>query len=251
MIEKNYDILLGDCLEVMPKIAPGRIDAIICDLPYGITQNKWDSVIDLASLWECYRRVIKPNGAVVLTASQPFTSRLVMSNLRHFKYSLVWDKKKVTGFLNAKKQPLRQHEDILVFYANQPTYNPQMHSNKLNRSFNGVRMKRDLTTNYGEQREYVSDVKEGVSYPRSIIEQTGVVGNSRAKVAHPTQKPVALMEYLIKTYTNPGDTVLDNCMGSASTGVAALQTGRKFIGIEKDAAYFDIAAKRINALCCF
>lgn len=238
----------GDCLVEMNKIADKSVDMILCDLPYGTTQNKWDAVIPFELLWNCYERIIKDNGAIVLTASQPFTSYLVMSNIKLFKYSLVWNKKIVTGFLNSKKQPLRQHEDLLVFYKKQPTYNPEMHNNKLKRNFEGAEIK-PTTENYGKQKNYISTVKEDISYPRSIIEQTGVVNNSSEKVAHPTQKPIALMEYLIKTYTNEGETVLDNCMGSGTTGVACKKTGRHFIGIEKDENYYNIAVRRVSEYC--
>ena len=238
----------GDCLDIMPLIPDKSVQLILCDLPYGTTQNKWDAVIPFELLWNCYERIIKDNGAIVLTASQPFTSYLVMSNIKLFKYSLVWNKKIVTGFLNSKKQPLRQHEDLLVFYKKQPTYNPEMHNNKLKRNFEGAEIK-PTTENYGKQKNYISTVKEDISYPRSIIEQTGVVNNSSEKVAHPTQKPIALMEYLIKTYTNEGETVLDNCMGSGTTGVACKKTGRHFIGIEKDENYYNIAVRRVSEYC--
>lgn len=238
----------GDCLVEMDKIADKSVDMILCDLPYGTTQCKWDSIIPFEPLWKQYERVLKDNGAIVLTASQPFTSALLMSNPKMFKYSLVWNKKIVTGFLNSKKQPLRQHEDILVFYYRQPTYNPQMHTNKLKRNFVGAEIK-PTTENYGKQRNYISAVTDDISYPRSIIEQTGVVNNSKEKVAHPTQKPIALMEYLIKTYTNEGETVLDNCMGSGTTGVACKKTGRNFIGIEKDENYYNIAVRRESEYC--
>ena len=237
-------ILNGDCLDLMKNIESGSIDMILCDLPYGTTQNKWDSVLPLDLLWLEYQRAIKQSGVIVLTASQPFTSQLVMSNLKLFKYSLVWNKKIVTGFLNSKRQPLRQHEDILVFYSKQPTYNPQMHQNKLKRNFEGAEIK-PSTENYGKQKNYISTVKDDISYPRSIIEQTGVVNNSSQKVAHPTQKPIALFEYLIKTYTNENDLVLDNCMGVGSTGVACKNIKRKFIGIELENKYYEIAKENI------
>lgn len=239
------EIYNEDCLEGMKNIPDKSIDMILCDLPYGTTHNKWDTIIPLSALWNQYSRIIKINGAIVLTASQPFTSKLVNSNLEWFKYSLVWNKKIVTGFLNSKKQPLRQHEDILVFYKKQPTYNPQMHSNKLKRDFVGS-IKKPSTENYGKQRNYISTIKDDISFPRSIIEQTGVVNNSREKVAHPTQKPVSLFEYLIKTYTNEGETVLDNCMGSGTTAIACINTGRNYIGFEKEKKYYKVAVKRIQ-----
>ncbi|MDR3551279.1 MAG: site-specific DNA-methyltransferase [Candidatus Babeliales bacterium] len=238
-------ILHGDCLELMMDIKPKSIDMICCDLPYGTTQNKWDIIIPLNRLWVAYERIIKDNGAIVLTCSQPFTSMLVMSNPSMFKYSLVWNKKIVTGFLNSKKQPLRQHEDILVFYKKQPVYNPQMHQNKLRRNFEGSEIK-PSTENYGKQRNYISKIKEDISFPRSIIEQTGVVNNSAEKTAHPTQKPIALIEYLIKTYTNAGQTVLDNCAGSGTTAIACINTNRKYICMEKNDEYFGIINERIT-----
>jgi site-specific DNA-methyltransferase (adenine-specific) len=235
----------GDCLDVMPFIADKSVNLILCDLPYGTTQNKWDNVINLELLWSNYERIITDNGAIILTASQPFTSQVVMSNIKLFKYSLVWNKRMVTGFLNSKRQPLRQHEDLLIFYKKQPIYNPQMHINKLKRNFEGSEMK-PHTKNYGKQRNYTSTVKEDISYPRSIIEQTGVVNNSKEKVAHPTQKPLALMEYLVKTYTNENDVVLDNCMGSNTTGLACKLLNRQFIGIEKDENYFKLSVERVS-----
>jgi site-specific DNA-methyltransferase (adenine-specific) len=235
----------GDCLELMRGIPDRSIDMILCDLPYGTTQNKWDTVLPLPVLWNHYIRIIKENGAIVLTASQPFTSTLVNSNLEWFKYSLVWNKKIVTGFLNSKRQPLRQHEDILVFYKKQPTYNPQMHTNKLKRDFEGSTIK-PSTENYGKQKDYISTVKDDISYPRSIIEQTGVVNNSKQKVAHPTQKPIALFEYLINTYTNEGEVVLDNCAGSGTTAIACLRTNRNYVCMEKEEKYYELTLKRIE-----
>lgn len=228
-------LMKGDCLERMKQIPDGSVDMVLCDLPYGTTQNKWDSVIPFAELWREYGRICK--GAIVLTASQPFTSALVMSNAGMFKYQWIWDKSQVTGFLNAKKQPLRRHEDVVVFYANQPTYNPQFTEGaayKINR--------KHATPNYGAQTENSTE-SDGRRYPTSILG----IPQSREKGGHPTQKPVALMEYLIRTYTNEGDTVLDNCMGSGTTGVACANTGRRFIGIEMDDNYYDIAKRRILA----
>jgi site-specific DNA-methyltransferase (adenine-specific) len=208
---------------------------VLCDLPYGITRNKWDSEISLEALWSEYNRVSVARGAVVLTAAQPFTARAVMSNVSNFKYAWVWRKEAGTGLLNAKKQPLRNHEDILVFYRTQPTYNPQWLQGKPYKCKKG-----GDTSNYNPSGTVVT-VSDGKRYPLTVVDFT----RDRDKV-HPTQKPVALMEYLIKTYTNPGDTVLDNCMGSGTTGVACVNTGRSFIGIEKDPGYFAIAQSRIN-----
>ena len=236
-----FSLHLGDCLEVMQYIPDKSVDLVLCDLPYGTTQNKWDSVLPLADLWSEYRRIAKPSAAIVLTAAQPFTSALVMSNTGAFKYQWVWNKSKVTGVLNAKKQPLRNHEDVLVFYQQQPTYNPQGLEACSKRADTGV-SKGKSSGNYGKITETADGTYEqtATGYPRSVLEIA-----SEGKTVHPTQKPVALMEYLVKTYTNEGDTVLDNTMGSGTTGVAAANTGRKFIGIERDPAYFEIARQRI------
>ena len=231
-------LLHGDCLELMAQIPDGSVDMVLCDLPYGTTQNKWDSVIPFEPLWAHYKRVIKRNGAIVLTASQPFTSALVMSNPATFKYQWVWRKPRGTGFFHAKKQPLRNHEDILVFYAQQPTYNPQFTEGKPYRQKHG-----SGSDNYGGAvREGYETVNSGTRCPLTVVDF-----NQGDKKVHPTQKPVALMEYLIRTYTNEGETVLDNCMGSGTTGVACVNTGRNFIGIEKDDKYFAIAQARIEA----
>jgi site-specific DNA-methyltransferase (adenine-specific) len=242
------ELIKGDCLIEMKKIADSSIDMILCDLPYGTTQNKWDSIIPLDLLWKEYERIIKNNGAIVLTATNPFASNLIMSNSKLYKYDLVWNKKRPTGQLNSKRQPLRQHELILVFYKKQPTYNPVMHENRLKRNFVGnVEKSKKQSDNWGEQYDYDSNINNNSkSYPRSIIEQTTVIGNSKEKVAHPTQKPVALFEWLINTFTNGDELILDNTMGSGTTGVACVNTKRNFIGIELDETYFKIAEQRIK-----
>jgi site-specific DNA-methyltransferase (adenine-specific) len=217
----------------MPLLAAKSIDLVLCDLPYGTTQNKWDSVIPLDKLWSEYSRIAR--GAIVLTAAQPFTSSLVFSNLSQFKYQWVWKKPQATGHLNAKKQPMRAHEDVLVFYYSQPTYNPQMTIGKPYTQKSGR-----ASENWGSQVSVLTE-NSGERYPLSVQE----FSSDRDKL-HPTQKPVALMEYLIRTYTNEGDTVLDNCMGSGTTGVACMNTERNFIGIEQDPAYFQIAKNRIE-----
>lgn len=241
-------VIQGDCLELMKEIPGASIDMILCDLPYGTTQNKWDSIIPFDLLWREYERIIKPNGAILLTASEPFGSLLVVSNTNLFKYDLVWDKKRPTGQLNCKKQPLRQHERVLVFYKKQPTYNPIMHENRLKRNFVGTAKKSIKNSeNYGTQYDYNSDIRNNsLSWPRSIIEQTTVIGNSSEKLPHPTQKPVALFEYLIKTYTNEGDLVLDNCAGSGTTAIACINTNRNYICMEKEEKYFKIINQRIK-----
>lgn len=227
--DENLWLMKGDCLELIKKIPDGSIDLVLCDLPYGTTQNKWDSVIDMQAMWYEYKRICI--GAVVLNCAQPFTSYLINSNLKGFKYCWVWKKSKPTGHLNAKKQPLRNTEDIAVFYGSQPTYNPQ-----------GTRptdamVSRTNRGNYGECSKTTRQTVTG--YPATILDFATENGT------HPTQKPVALMEYLIRTYTNEGDTVMDNCMGSGTTGVACRNLNRKFIGIELDETYFSIAKDRI------
>lgn len=230
---------LGDCLEKMKDIADASVDAIICDPPYGTTCCKWDSVIPLDLMWEQLKRIIKPNGAIVLTASQPFTSTLISSNITMFRYCWVWNKGLATGFLNAKKQPLRQTEDIVVFYKKQCNYFPQMTVRGKPRNKNTAKGKSAEV-----YRELISVPKfNNEYYPTNLL----YISNSNQKIkVHPTQKPVALMEYLIKTYTNEGETVLDFTMGSGTTGVAAMNLNRRFIGIERDEKYFEIAKARIE-----
>jgi site-specific DNA-methyltransferase (adenine-specific) len=232
----TYTLHLGDCLEVMPRIPDASIDAIIADWPYGVTQNSWDSVIPLEPLWGECERVVKRKGVIVLTARQPFTSILVMSNPKWFKWDDVWDKKLPTGFLNAKVMPLRRHESVLVFGKGRVTYNPQMTKGKM-KNKRGYSHSSCYGT-YGIQANWNDDY-----YPTSVIEISNA--NQSAKL-HETEKPVALMEYLVKTYTNPGDLVLDNTFGSCSTGEACLKTGRRFIGIEKDPEYFRIGQERLE-----
>jgi site-specific DNA-methyltransferase (adenine-specific) len=218
----------GDCLEVMKKIPGGSVDMVLCDLPYGTTQNQWDSVINLEELWKQYERVIKPNGAIVLTSQGIFTAKLILSNEKLFKYKIVWEKSKPTNFLNAKKQPLRKHEDICVFYKKQPAYTPQMTAGE---PYNkGVR-KNQLSGSYGDFGP-VEVKSEGERYPTDIVYFK--TAESEGEVYHPTQKPVALGRYLIRTFTKGGDLVLDNTCGSGSFLVAALLENRRFIGIEKN-----------------
>ena len=235
-------LIHGDCLDLMASIPDGSIDMILCDLPYGTTACKWDTVIPFAPLWAHYKRVIKPRGAIVLFGSQPFTSALVMSNPAWFKLSLVWEKDKATGHLNAKKSPMRAHEDVLVFCGASPTYNPQMVDIGVPSNKSAKRTRTSSAETYGKFSEYQRGGST-LRYPRSVLKINTV--NSAHGVIHPTQKPVALCEYLIRTYTNEGETVLDNTMGSGTTGVACLNTGRNFIGMEKDPKYFEIARNRI------
>lgn len=236
----SVTLMNADCLDAMWLIPDGSVDLILCDLPYGTTQNKWDRVIPFEPLWAHYWRVLKKNGAVVLTAQTPFDKVLGCSQIEHLKYEWVWRKDAGTGFLNAKKAPLKDHENVLVFYRRQPTYNPQMRG-----GFKPYKCKKGGdTTNYGPGlSENVTTESNGERYPVTVLE----FPRDKAKL-HPTQKPVALMEYLIKTYTNEGETVLDNCMGSGTTGVACRNTGRNFTGIERDPEYFCIAQERINAI---
>lgn len=239
----------GDCLEVMRELPDESIDMILCDLPYGTTQNKWDSIIPLEELWEQYNRIIKKNGAIVLTSQGVFTAKLILSQPDIFKYKWVWEKSKSTNFLNAKKQPLRKHEDICIFYKKQPTYNPQMTQGE---PYNkGVR-KNQLSGSYGDFQP-VEVVSNGERYPTDVIYVK--TAESEGEVLHPTQKPVELGRYLIRTYTKPGEVVLDNTFGSGSFLVSALLEGRNFIGIEKneDVAlfkketinYIDVAKRRL------
>lgn len=232
------NLMHGDCLELMKDIPDYSVDMVLCDLPYGTTQCKWDSVIPFEPLWEQYHRVCKENAAIVLFSQMPFSAKLYMSNPREFRYEWIWNKKLSTGFLNANRMPLKQHENIFVFYRKLPTYNPCMETRGKVRS-KGTGGKE--SQNYGKVKERICH-SNNVYYPTSIIAFSGA--NNSSKV-HPTQKPVALLEYLIKTYTNEGETVLDNTMGSGSTGVACVNTGRSFIGIEKDDHYFEVAQKRI------
>lgn len=235
-------LMQGDCLVRMAEIPDGSVDMILADLPYGTTACKWDNVIPFEPLWKHYWRVLKPNGAVVLFGSQPFTSKLVMSCVKRFRYSLVWDKvNKYTGALNANRMPLRRHEDIAVFYRTLPTYIKQYRQGK---AFNTTKTNgHGSFTEYGNRKENRRCISDGRHNPCSII---AIAGDNKKELGHhPTQKPVALLEYLIKTYTLEGETVLDNTMGSGSTGVACVNTGRSFIGIEQDEKYFAIAQQRI------
>ena len=222
------NVFEGDCLEIMKQLPEKSIDMVLCDLPYGTTQNKWDSVIPLGGLWQQYRRIVKDDGAIVLTSQGMFTAELMVSNSKMFRYKWIWEKSKSTNFLNAKKQPLRKHEDVCVFYRKQPVYHPQM-IDGLPYDI-GIR-KNQLSGSYGDFQP-VHVHSDGKRYPTDIIYFK--TAESEGKVFHPTQKPVELGRYFVRTYTNPGDIVLDNTSGSGSFLVAALLEGRNFIGIEKN-----------------
>lgn len=235
-------ITLGDCLEVMNLIEDKSIDMIFCDLPYGVTRNKWDSVIDLNKLWIHYERIIKPNGAICLMGQDKFSARLMLSNEKMHRYNLVWEKTSPTGFLNAKRMPLRSHEDILVFYNQLPTYNPQKTTgHKLKVSTATHKRNSKKTTNYGnhELKTYSSTER----YPKSVLR---FKSDKQKSSIHPTQKPVALVEYLIRTFTNEGDIVLDNCSGSGTTALACINSNRKYICIEMDADCYNDSVERIT-----
>lgn len=242
---KNGEIWRGDCLELMKHIPDGSIDMILCDLPYGTTSCAWDSIIPFEPLWEQYWRIVKSNGAIVLTASQPFTTALISSQMDAFKYCWVWQKDKPTNFALANKQPMKYHEDICVFYNKQPTYNKQMQEregggkNRVKYIVDNSKRKLQDGSISGDKPKFFDDLKN----PSSVqYFNTG----RRQDAFHPTQKPVDLFEYLIKTYTNPGDTVLDNCSGSGTTAVACINTNRNFICIEKDYTYHKKSVNRVK-----
>ena len=244
-MEKKNLSLKGDCLELMKDISNGSVDMILCDLPYGTTACKWDTIIPFDTLWEQYKRIIKDNGAIVLTASQPFTSALVMSNPKLFKYEWIWEKSKASNFLLAKKQPLKAHENILVFGKGKVNYYPQKTEGK---PFNKGKDKRT-----GQATEVYAEIpningfeiknEKGLRNPRTV--QYFKTGESEGK-HHPTQKPTWLFEYLIKTYTKRNETVLDNCAGSFTTAIACLNTNRNYICMEKDDNYFNLGQNRIK-----
>ena len=231
------ELYQGDCLELMKNIPDHSVDMILCDLPYGITNNNWDKPLSFEKLWEQYHRVTKENAAIVLFGQEPFTSKLIMSNLKEFKYIWYWYKHYCRGFLNAKKQPLRTIENIVVVYKKQCTYNPEMRQGELRTKGNSQKQR----GNYNDYKPHKN--KNDMYYPTNLLDFLGVHAN---ELFHPTQKPVPLLSYLIKTYTNEGDAVLDNCMGSGTTGVACVETGRNFIGIEINQEYFEIAKERIT-----
>lgn len=234
----DTQMYLGDCLDLLKQMPSNSVDLVLCDLPYGTTRNKWDSVLDLNALWPEYRRICK--GAIVLTAQTPFDKVLGASNLRMLRYEWIWEKTHPTGHMNAKKALMKAHENVLVFYDRKPTYNPIKTTGHIRKT---ATKRKDDTPNYGRQEFVKLPYDSTERYPRSV--QVFASDKQRSKL-HPTQKPVALMEYLIRTYTNDGDLVLDNCMGSGTTGVACANTGRRFIGMELDEDYFAIAKDRVE-----
>ena len=231
-------LFLGDCLDVMKDLPDNEIDLILCDLPYQMISCDWDSLIPLEPLWKQYNRIAKENAAMVFTASQPFTTILISSNIKNFRYEWIWEKPQGTNPMAAKFMPLKSHENILVFYRKKPTYNPQMWQST---PYSGFKSNtKNIGEAYGNLKSQHRDNTDGSRYPKTVLKF------KQEKGYHPTQKPVPLMEYLIKTYSNEGDLVLDNTMGSGTTGVAAIQCNRRFIGIESDKSYYDIAMKRIQ-----
>ncbi|WP_286149539.1 MULTISPECIES: DNA-methyltransferase [Bacillota] len=239
---KKYELHNGECIEIMRKIEDKTIDMILCDLPYGTTDCSWDHIIPLDEMWEQYNRIIKDNGAIVLFSAQPFTTKLIHSNLKNYKYSWYWIKNTSTGFAFAKHQPMRKVEDINVFYKRKPLYVPQ---GLIELEKPIVKKRRSKISNndtiYNEKSLMKEHIVKYTNYPKNVL-----FFNKESKTVHPTQKPIDLLEYLIKTYTKENDIVLDNCMGSGSTGVACANTNRKFIGIELNNKYFEIAKKRIS-----
>jgi len=235
---RKYCLVQGNCLEVLPALKTSSIDLIAVDLPYGTTQNKWDIVIPFEPMWKQVERVLKPAGIMVCTAAQPFTSQLISSNPKWFKYDLVWEKTIGSGQLNIKKRPLRVHEDIVVFYTQFGTYNEQRSEGK---PYRITRKTENFEGNYGKQRDHTK-INDGFRHARSIIK----VSNPRIRNGHKTEKPVALMEYIIKTYSNEGDTVLDFTMGRGTTGIACLNLKRKFIGIELEEEWYVRAIARLE-----
>jgi site-specific DNA-methyltransferase (adenine-specific) len=231
-------LIFDDCLNVLPTLNDNSIDMVLCDLPYGTTAASWDSIIPIEPLWEHYHRICKETAAMVFTASQPFTTLLIQSNLKNFKYEWIWEKPQGTNPLNAKIMPLKSHENILVFYRKKPTYNPQMW---VSTPYSGFKSdSKNIGEIYGKVKSVHRDNPEGLRYPKTVLRF------SQDKGLHPTQKPVELMRYLIRTYTNEGDVILDNAMGSGTTGLACALENRKFIGIENNENYYQIAKERLG-----
>lgn len=227
-----------DCLIGMNRIPDKSVDMILCDLPYGNTRNKWDVVIPFAPIWQQYERIIKDNGVIVLTGTGKFSAKLLLSNERLYRYTLIWEKTRASNFLNANKMPLENHEDILVFYKRLPVYNPQKEMGKPY-----IRSRSGLSTNYDTLNGAdTTTINSGDRHPKSVIK----IANPNFDSLHPTQKPIELFSYLIRTYTNPGDIVLDNCLGSGTTAISCIQEGRNYIGFEKDEQYYNVCMERIE-----
>jgi site-specific DNA-methyltransferase (adenine-specific) len=242
-MRRQAQLLQGDCLELMPELADKSIDMILCDLPYGTTACKWDVIIPFEPLWAQYKRIIKDNGAIVLFGREPFTSKLIVSNLNCYKHKWVWNKKQMGNYANAKYMPLQIEEDIVVFAKGRVNYYPEMRTGKLRKKGGGKKQCMSMSSFIKPEHFTVNDQY----YPVNLLEDFPNCSNKNGRV-HPTQKPVPLLEYLIKTYTNEGDLVLDNCMGSGSTGVACKNLDRDFIGMELNEKYCEIAKNRINNL---
>ena len=245
----NSMLFKGECLEIMSTLSDDCVDMVFCDLPYGTTQNSWDSLIPFDKLWEQYRRIVKENGAIVLTAQSPFDKILACSNLKDFRYEWIWEKNKATGHLNAKKMPMKAHENVLIFYRKLPTYNPQKTTG--HKPFGAVKPRKNIPEpakkrNYNHLPEtFGNDGTTPDRYPRSV-QKFPVINNDNPLKFHPTQKPVGMIEYFINTYSNERDTILDNCMGSGSTCIAAINTNRNYIGIEADEEYYNTAREWID-----
>jgi len=239
---KENTIHLGDCLDLMPSIPSKSVDMILCDLPYGTTACEWDSIIDMARLWQEYERVIKDNGAIVLTANSVFTFKLWSSNPSLFRYKWIWEKTMGTRFLHANKMPIGKHEDILIFYKALPTYHPQMQEGEPYIKKQKTKIRRASGSQNARDLQRFESNNDGYRYPDDIIK----FSNGNSNLIHPTQKPVALFEYLIKTYTNEGELILDNCSGSGTTAIACMNTNRRFICIERDETYHRKSIERMN-----
>ena len=246
---ENIQLFCGDCLDVMKGIPDGSVDLVLTDPPYGTTACKWDNVIPFEPMWEQLKRICKENAAIILFSAQPFTTDLILSNRKMFRYEIIWEKTQAQGFLNANKMPLRAHENLVVFYRKLPTYTPI--KNRVERKDVGrVRQVNAMRSQQYREMDRTVWVETGERYPTDVIRFSNwngaLFGKTQKHIKHPTAKPVNLLEYLIKTYTNEGETVLDFTMGSGSTGVACINTNRRFIGIEKDPRYFEIAKNRIE-----
>lgn len=243
--QPGVQLYAEDCLETLRRMSTGSIDLLLQDMPYGVTQNKWDKIPDLDLMWEEWLRVTKPNGAMIFTAQQPFTSSLIMSMLSLFRYDIIWHKRTPSGVLNANKMPIRTHEHILIFYRSLPTFNPQK---TLGNKVCGIKKHKVNSENYRNTDRYTDYKDDGSRFPTSVLDITGIVNNSNEKIAHPTQKPIKLMRTLIKTYSNENETVFDGYSGSGTTAAACLKENRQFIGSELSKEYFEMSVKRLDEI---